>query len=1417
MADIKITADAKQAINQVRFLKGEYTRLKKAAEAKRRGPSVEDNVKLAALALVKAEKFAKAVAETVDVINRRSKVWKESVKGLTPTLSKLRSDFGNLNKAELATFEDILIKVEKQFTNTTKDSQTLFRVIEDLRKGTFRWSKAYGLTEKELASVHKIATNLLGLEDRRDRRIADQNKKLTKQKELAAAVQRKRQMGRQGAGFVQQAFGPMKDVKGTSQEEAQAYRTSVQNLKRLAKQHGVSYNRMERLVKVYSRGVRVMSDSRNNAVLRGLAQQEKAEKRLGATARREAAAAARAYGKVRKSASTSYNAVEKSGRAMLISWKSFARLLVIQQLHVVIGRITSAVFEANREMIEFQRRISEIRTIAQDAQLSFDDWSNSILNLSAKFPQRPEEVGAAAYQALSNQVAKGREVIGFLNEELLFSVTTMTKVSDAVNLTSAALNAYNLDVVNAEAVNAQFFKTIELGRVRGEELANTYGRVAPQAAQLNVPMEELNALLAQTTIRGLKYDEAMTLINNVMQKMIRPTDRMKELLGEWGVTSGEAAFRTFGLVGVFQKLEQEAGKGGDRLAELGELFSRLRSIRGGSMFTDPEFLEQLPQTIDEIRNSVASYQQATELAQESPAFKIQQEFEALRASALKLFSGPMISGFAKLIEDSGGLINMLRPMTGLVAGIVGPLLHALPLIIKNFKLVVAVTIALSVKTKILSAVTGIASSRLLVYNARALRLHGTLGLLRFNIIRAGAALKALAGPAIIMGLVTLVGYLVQAKMEAAQLAREMKQNLVEALAAVKEGVDETAALDKNSLESRRGDLQDHLKETIQLYSGHIAKIRQLFNVLQSSSENTFRRALDTFRDSLKATSSDISDLLNKVSTKIKAVESILTKLKKDQFSKKFRSDEDIFQLGIKNKSEQAQLKAVLARAEEQKKLAEKILKEQVLNTDDPDLDPTLGMQRYESVLQNIRQQLDKAASLEDQLYGNRAQGQIQRLTDLQNLRADAEQRVNDAMKERKGLLEADKAKITELKKNFEEQKATLDQFQVSRDDRSLLEEQGKALKGTLKEMLEAGAMSPERYDAQVAATDALVTSLKEQSALAEAMTQLGKQQEKLIDSEKILAEQIQSATDNEAKGVQIQKAAVENMRNLTTNLRAQFLERFEGRGTRIRGFAGQTVDQLTAANRAKLLKGTSFKSIEDIGLQYRADTTVGGSRGADPNAAPAAYLTGIDKVFDNFEAAVAEFKAEPDNAAAKQAVMDFLKVFSKLSSGTVGGRGSGVVVEGSHGVAAKTETDFISAAFDQMSKFTEAESLVAQAIEDQGKTRQAITDLKEAIKETISDTALNKVDAANLKRDSLLGEILDAIQKLDATKVPGSTRPEPTADAGGGGGNSYGDLVLNINGDGLDSGGIADEVIRKIKTEGARDAGFFNFPTRGLA
>lgn len=470
-------------------------------------------------------------------------------------------------------------------------------------------------------------------------------KELQRQEEAAALAQRRRQANQAEA----QLFNLKGLQPGGNTNQINAAEAAMQKIRQAIESGAVSLQRFQQL---YNQVV-----SNPKAIIPNLTQQEQQ--------------VVRALRTMQQGFDVTGDKAQRAGEKITISWQGVLRLFEAQVIKRATGALQSALVEGVQSAVDFSVRIAEIQTISQQSGMSTDQWSAGVRRLAASFGANQADVAEAAYQSLSNQVTKAGDTFDFLQTALRFGKATVTSTADSVNLLSSAIKSFNLPTSDAERVASIFFKTIELGRVRGNEMADTFGRVGTIAADAGVKLEEVSAAISTLTVKGMKFSDASTLISNLLLKLIRPTDEMKQLLAEWGVASGQAAIATFGFSGVLQKLDQEAQKGSNRL---GELFNQIRAFRGAINLTGGSFAD-FQENLGKITEGSGEFNKAVDIVMESFGDRVKRQMNQVKVYFSEEFGDGIIQAFVKISESMGGMANILatleKYLTPVVVGMVG--------------------------------------------------------------------------------------------------------------------------------------------------------------------------------------------------------------------------------------------------------------------------------------------------------------------------------------------------------------------------------------------------------------------------------------------------------------------------------------------------------------------------------------------------------------------------------------------------------------------------------------------------------------------------------------------------------------------------------------------------------------------------
>ena len=296
---------------------------------------------------------------------------------------------------------------------------------------------------------------------------------------------------------------------------------------------------------------------------------------------------------------------DKKAKEFTVSWQTLTRVFATQVIVSVLGRIKRGIADAAGEAFEFQKQISLIQTLTEQADVgaNFGNISEAIREISAENNIPIIEAATAAYNAQSNQVGNLAESLQFTAEAAQFSKATNSSLADSVDLLSAGLRSYDLEVGEAGELSALFFTIIDKGRITADEFANSFGRIGKPAKELGVPLQELGAAVSAISDKGFKTSETLTQFRGVINSLSKPTVALQDALGDIGFDSAQTAVKTLGLVETLRRLDETTDGVNEQFFKL---FPNLRGSTGilSILRTD---VNELDKVFESFANSTAEF------------------------------------------------------------------------------------------------------------------------------------------------------------------------------------------------------------------------------------------------------------------------------------------------------------------------------------------------------------------------------------------------------------------------------------------------------------------------------------------------------------------------------------------------------------------------------------------------------------------------------------------------------------------------------------------------------------------------------------------------------------------------------------------------------------------------------------------
>lgn len=382
-----------------------------------------------------------------------------------------------------------------------------------------------------------------------------------------------------------------------------------------------------------------------------------------ANAEIRAANAARRNARAQRIAGTAIRQQSKLAKDLTITWRSFFRLIALRIAAGAIVRLSGLLREGTTEAIEFSRKIAEVQTIIKSSEQTLQAQqriTQRIIQVSAQNNFDLADTTEAFYDSLSNQVSDSLDGIStFTTSAIRLAKASVSSLEDSANSIVSVVQAFDLSFVQAETIAGKLFNLVDRGRLRLNELANSLGNVAVPAQTAGVSFNELSAVLANLTLKGIAVNRAQTLLRNLFLKMVSPTERLKRLYREWGVETGKSANETFTLIGVFQKLNVEAEKSA---TFLGEVFGRIRARLAANASITGDSIEEIIDALGEIQNGAERFNKAVELVRESAGENVQKELRQFKIALFELIGLNVLKFLDQFDKETADLSDTLAKL-----------------------------------------------------------------------------------------------------------------------------------------------------------------------------------------------------------------------------------------------------------------------------------------------------------------------------------------------------------------------------------------------------------------------------------------------------------------------------------------------------------------------------------------------------------------------------------------------------------------------------------------------------------------------------------------------------------------------------------------------------------------------------------
>ena len=221
---------------------------------------------------------------------------------------------------------------------------------------------------------------------------------------------------------------------------------------------------------------------------------------------------------------------------------------------------------AINEAGQFGDAVLEIGTLFQGTHDQVATFNDDIIDFGRNSTQSLADITAATYTAISAGT-DFNDSLALLAVTEKLAVAGVADLESATRLVASSLNAYGLEVDQAERFSDALFTTVKLGQTTIPELASSLASVTGVASSAGIPFETLTAAVAALTATGVPTSEAITSIKAAITNIIKPTKDAEDVAKALGVEFNATALQTKGFDGVLAELFKATGGNTEQMAK----------------------------------------------------------------------------------------------------------------------------------------------------------------------------------------------------------------------------------------------------------------------------------------------------------------------------------------------------------------------------------------------------------------------------------------------------------------------------------------------------------------------------------------------------------------------------------------------------------------------------------------------------------------------------------------------------------------------------------------------------------------------------------------------------------------------------------------------------------------------------------
>lgn len=207
-------------------------------------------------------------------------------------------------------------------------------------------------------------------------------------------------------------------------------------------------------------------------------------------------------------------------------------VIVLTTFQYIATKGIEAMKQLVSEGMKFSRELEyadkKIQSISDNSSIEIQ---SNIGELSLETGTDPIELRNGLYEIIS-AVGDVDEAYNLLRTSNKLAITGFTDIGNAVDGLTTVLNAYQMQLSEADRIANVFVKTQKLGKITVDEFARDLAQSVPYATQLGIKIEEIGSAIALLTSRGVKPAQAETQLASFLRNILDDNNELAKELNE---------------------------------------------------------------------------------------------------------------------------------------------------------------------------------------------------------------------------------------------------------------------------------------------------------------------------------------------------------------------------------------------------------------------------------------------------------------------------------------------------------------------------------------------------------------------------------------------------------------------------------------------------------------------------------------------------------------------------------------------------------------------------------------------------------------------------------------------------------------------------------------------------------------------